>query len=128
MVDTPITAVWNDTGILPPITEMGLPVSDNMLAVQDGKLSPLAIKRPDPVLDKPKKTVKTYEPSTDNIEQIQLVLNSERLITAPITPDTGARSNFPIETNLIKSGAVSLSAHIPIVNEASKHFEKQNLL
>ena len=49
---TPITDIWNDTGILPPIPAMGVSVSDEVSAVRDGKLSPLAIKRPPPVLQK----------------------------------------------------------------------------
>ena len=41
--DTPITDVWDDTGILPPIAAV-FPVSDKLIAVREGTLSPLAIK------------------------------------------------------------------------------------
>ena len=57
---TPITEVWSDTKIVPP---MPIPViSDKMLSVRDGTLSPLAVKRPNPVLRKteaPKNSEKT---------------------------------------------------------------------
>ena len=69
--NTPITDVWEDTGILPPIPATGLPVSEKMLAVRQGKLSPLTIKRPSPVLQKLEGTEKIYEPLNENITQIQ---------------------------------------------------------
>ncbi len=58
---TLITDVWNDTGILPPIPATGLPIDDKVLAVREGKLSPLAIKRPTPILRKSEPTEKTSE-------------------------------------------------------------------
>jgi len=58
---TLITDVWNDTGILPPLPATGLPIDDKVLAVREGKLSPLAIKRPKPILRKSKPTEKTSE-------------------------------------------------------------------
>ena len=69
--NTPITDVWEDTGILPPIPATGLPVSEKMLAVRQGQLSPLAIKRPSPVLQKLEGTEKIYEPLNENIIQIE---------------------------------------------------------
>ena len=48
---TPITDVWNDTGILPPVPATGLPVTDKALAVREG-LSPLSIKRSPATLQK----------------------------------------------------------------------------
>ena len=48
---TPITEVWDDTGIVPPVPKTGLPVTDKMLAVRQG-LSPLSIKRPSVILQK----------------------------------------------------------------------------
>ena len=50
---TPITEIWSDTGIVSPTLAPVLPVSDKMLAVRAGKLSPLAIRRSRPVLRKP---------------------------------------------------------------------------
>ena len=47
---TPITDVLNDTGITPTKLAHGLPVNDKILAVREDNLSPLAIKRPPPVL------------------------------------------------------------------------------
>ena len=48
---TPITELWSDTKIVPPMPTIPA-VSDKMIAVGNGTLSPLAIKRPKPVLRK----------------------------------------------------------------------------
>ena len=47
---TPITEVWSDTKIVPPISTPA--ASDKMRAVRDGNISPLAVKRPNPVIGK----------------------------------------------------------------------------
>ena len=68
---TLITDVWNDTGILPPTPKTGLPIDDQMLAVREGTLSPLALKRPSPVLHKLKPTEKMSETPEDLRVQVQ---------------------------------------------------------
>ena len=78
--DTPITEVWDDTGILPSIPATELPVSETALAIREGKLSPLAIKRPSPVLQKPEGTEKVYEPLEKSVSQIQGVLKGMHVL------------------------------------------------
>ena len=124
--DTPITDVWDDTGILPPIPAPGLPVSEKVIAVREGTLSPLAIKRPSPVLQKPEGPEKVYEPLENNIGQIQSVFDRDTRIIG-LTAETGVRSNYEVETYLLKGGAVGFSAYFPIVEEAVVHFQRQNL-
>ena len=73
---TPITDVWADTGILPPIPAKGLAVSDTVLAVREGNLSPLAIKRPAPLLQpQPGDTRQIYGTPEENALQIQRTFN-----------------------------------------------------
>ena len=48
---TPIVDVWDDTGILPPMRDTQVPIPAKMLHVREEGLSPLAIKRPPPVLE-----------------------------------------------------------------------------
>ena len=48
---TPIVDVWDDTGILSPLPETQAPIPAKMIDVREEGLSPLAIKRPPPVLD-----------------------------------------------------------------------------
>ena len=61
---TPITAIWSDTQLIlpmpPPVT-----VSDKMPAVREGTLSPLAIKRPNPVLPNTDRHVANNAQATD---------------------------------------------------------------
>ena len=124
--DTPITDVWGDTGILPPIPKTGLPVSEKVLAMREGKLSPLAIKRSSPVLQKPEGDEKVYETLAENIGQIQSVFERDARVIG-LTVETGARSNYEVESHLLKRGAVSFTGEFPVVEEAFEHFQRQNL-
>ena len=126
MEDTRITDVWDNTGILPPIPATGLPVSEEVLAVREGKLSPLAIKRPSPVLQKSEDTEKVYEPIEKNINEIEKVFKTDTRVIG-LAAETDVRSNYETESHLLKSGTVALSATFPIVEEAVKHFQRQNL-
>ncbi len=72
---TLITDVWADTGILLPLPSTGFPVDNKVPAVREGKLSPLAIKRPDPVLQKSKPTEKTSETHEEISVQVQRALD-----------------------------------------------------
>ena len=56
VTSTPITDIWLDTGIAPIQSPVTLPLSDKIRNIREGKLSPLAIKRPSPVLQKPEET------------------------------------------------------------------------
>ena len=68
---TLITDVWNDTGILPPIPETGIPIDSRIHTIREGTLSPLALKRPKPVLNKSEHTDNTHEKHEDISVQAQ---------------------------------------------------------
>ena len=123
--DALITDVWDDTGILPPIAAE-LPVSDTVLAVRKGTLSPLAIKRPSPVLQKPEGTKKVYEPLEKNIGQIKRIFETNKRVIG-LLAETDARSNYEVESQLLKNGSVAFSAVYRIAQEATEHFQRQNL-
>ncbi len=123
--DTLITDVWDDTGILPPMpAEPSL--SDKTLAVREGTLTPLAIKRPSPVLQKPEASEKIYEPLDKSIGQIKQVIESNKRIIG-VLAETDVRNNYEVESQLLKNGTVAYSANFPNVEAAVKHFKKQNL-
>ena len=124
--DTPITDVWEDTGILPPVSATGLPVSEHMPAVREGKLSPLAIKRPSPGLQKPESTEKVYEPLENSVDEIQRVFDSDKRVIG-LAAETDARSNYEVESYLLKGGLVAFSADFLTVEKAMGHFRRQNL-
>ena len=123
--DTRITDVWDDTGILPPIAA-GPPLSDTAIAAREETLSPLAIKRPSLVLQKPEDTEKVYDPFEKNIDQIQRIFESDTRVIG-LVAETDARTNYEVESYLLKSGIVAFSSSFSIVEEAVKHFQSQNL-
>ena len=124
--DTPITDVWDDTGILPPGPATELPVSRKVLSVRAGKLSPLAIKRPSPVLQKSEGSEKVYEPLDKNVDKIQRVFDSDKRIIG-LVAETDARNNYEVEAHLLKSGIVAFSASFSIVEKAMEYFQRRNL-
>ena len=71
MEATLITDVWKDTGILPPIPKTGLPIGDKVLAVREGTLSPLSLKRQRPVLHKSQPAEKVDETPEEISTQVQ---------------------------------------------------------
>ena len=124
---TPITDVWPDTGILPRIGDAGLPVSEKMLAVREGKLSPLAIKRPAPVLQKPEGSEKTYQPLEAGIHQIEGVFDRGARVVG-LNAEMKARNNYALESYLVKNNPVCFIGDFSMVEEAIRHFEgKPNL-
>ena len=101
----PITEIWDDTGITPPTSVTGLPITDKMMAVREGKLSPLAIKRPPPTLYRqgpPKQVYGTLEKSA---AQIQRVFEGNARVIGVIseTPQEN------IESYLIAGGEICLN-------------------
>ena len=71
--------------------------SDTLLAVRDGKLSPLAIKRPPTVLQKSEGAKKDYEPFENNAAQIQRVFDGNARVLALIAEEGGGKS-YGVET------------------------------
>ena len=82
---TPITDVWDDTGIVPPVPSTGLRVSDKVLAVREG-LSPLAIKRSPAILQKAEATEKTTE--------IRRVFESRARVLGLMASETGVAKHY----------------------------------
>ena len=123
---TQITDVWDDTGILPPLPAAGLPISDKVLAVREGKLSPLAIKRPSPVLQKPEHTKKVYETLEESAVQIRRAFKGTARIIGLIA-ETGAGKSYAAGSYVLSGGAISLNAAFWTVEEVAHHFQKRNL-
>ena len=125
-IPTPITEVWEDTGILPPIPVTGLPVSEKVLGVREGKLSPLAIKRPTPVLHKPASKNKVYKTLEANASQIQRAFNKTTRVIGLIA-ETGTGKSHAVESYVRKGGAISLNAGFWTAEEIDHRFQKHNL-
>ena len=98
---THITEIWVDTGIVPPVTE-------ELKAVREGKLSPLAIKRPKPVLQSSEKTEIVYETLEENANKIQSIFDRDARILG-IFANKGIRRSHEIDTFLPKNGEIILN-------------------
>lgn len=113
-IATPITDIWKDTGITPPITTPDFPVTDKILAVREGKLSPLALKRSAPVLYQQKPTTKVYGTRKENVAQVQRVFKQDARILG-VTAETIQEN---IESYLLKGGAITLNVQNRSLAEA----------
>ncbi len=117
---TPITEIWGDTGILPPTPPTGLPVSDTILAIREGTLSPLAIKRSRPILQKP-------ETPDERTVQTQNIFDSNARILA-LTTKTGAATDAHIEAYLRSGGTVCINmANGRFAREAVEYFQARDV-
>ena len=125
---TLITDVWSGTGILPPTPPTGFPVSDTILAIREGTLSPLAIKRPRPTLQKPEvpKAVDDEIPEKRPV-QTQGIFDSDARILG-LTTQTGVATDAHIDAYLGNGGAVCLNmASNRVAREATEHFQRRNV-
>ena len=124
---TPITDVWNDTGILPPIPATGLPIDDKVLAIRKGTLSPLAIKRPTPVLHKLKPTQKIDGTRDEIWVQMQRALN-RRVSALGFIPDADSEKDGEVASMLRNSGAICLNLpDAALAAGMEQFFQKRNV-
>ena len=113
----PITDIWDDTGISTPTsTTSGIPVTEKMLAVHEGKLSPLAIKRLPPLLSKEEETTeKVYGTHEDKKTQIRRAYRLDARVVG-INTETGPRADYEVGDYIHSGGATCLN--IPILEFA----------
>ena len=124
---TLITDVWNDTGILPPIPETVLPIDDKVLTIRDGKLSPLAIKRPTPVLHKSEPTEKIDETREEIWSQMQRALDRNVRVLGCI-PQTDSEKDSEVGSILRNSGAICLNVpDAELAAGVEQFFQKRNV-
>ncbi len=126
METTPITDIWDDTGTLPPIPAAGVPVSDEVPAVREGKLSPLAIKRSSEMLQKSEDSQKVYRTLEDNSIQIQCVFEAKARILGLIS-EKGTGKSYGVESYVLNGGAISLNAIFSVAEETEQSFQKRNV-
>ena len=124
---TLITDVWNDTGILPPIPATGLPLDDKVLAIREGKLSPLSIKRPTPVLHPLRPTQKIDETREEIGVQMQRALD-RKISALGFIPDADSEKDGEVESMLRNSGAICLNVlDAQRAAETEQFFQEQNV-
>ena len=123
---TPITDIWDDTGILPPIHSTEPLVSDKIPSVRQGKLSPLGIKRPLAILRKSEDTQQRLEASKENTLQAQPIFDGTARILGVVTNISG-RNDKRI-SYFHNGGSVCLNLPLTqLAEKMRKHYESQNL-
>ena len=123
---TLITDVWDDTGILPPIPATGQPIDDKVRTVRSGELSPLAIKRPRPILHKSESTEKTPETPEEISVQGQRAFDRNVRVVG-FMPETTLERNREIETFLRNSRAICLNVlNAANAAEAAQFFQRRD--
>ena len=123
---TSIIDIWDDTGILPPIPTAGLPVSEEMLAAREGNLSPLAVKRSPPVLQKSESTKKVYGTPEGIDSQIRRVFDENVRILGLIT-QTSTGKNYETESYVLNGGTICINVPPGIAGETEKRFQERNV-
>ena len=108
MEATLITDVWKDTGILPPPPATGLPIDDRVIAIREGTLSPLSIKRPTPILHKSELTENTHETHEEINVQMQHAFDRNVRILG-FTAETNAEKDPEVESVLRTRKAICLN-------------------
>ena len=121
MEATLLTDVWKDTGILPPIPATGLPMDDKVIAVREGKLSPLSIKRPTPILHKSKPTEKTDETHEEMNVQVQRAFDRNVRILG-FTAEIDAEKNPEVASALRTRKAICLKVPSTDLTAAASRF------
>ena len=96
MTATPITDVWDDTGIVPPVPSTGLRVCEKVLAVREG-LSPLAIKRSPAILQKTEAPEKAHQTLDNNAIEIRRVFESPARVLGLMVSETGVAKHYKRE-------------------------------
>ena len=125
MEATLITDVWNDTGILPPIPKTGLPIDNKVFAVREGELSPLAIKRPPPVLHKSSTIEKIDETREEISVQVQRAFDRNALVVGFI-PDIGSEKADEVES-LLQNSEVIYGQDADFAAKVDQRFQKRNV-
>ena len=124
---TPITEIWKDTGMPLSAPAGVLPISDKVLAVRNGALSPLGIKRLSPILHKPEHTTKVYETLEKNATHIRNAFDRDARILG-LTAETGTGKTDEVESYVHRGGAICLNLPTDrLAEQTEQRFEKQNL-
>ncbi|MCG9134785.1 hypothetical protein J5I95_24265 [Candidatus Poribacteria bacterium] len=127
MEATLITDVWNDTGILPTTPKTRLPVDDQVIAIREGTLSPLALKRPSPVLHKSKPTEKISETQEEMSVQVQRAFDRNVRVLG-FTAQTDAEKDPEVESVLRTRKAICLKVpSADLVAAASRFLQSRDV-
>ena len=123
---TPITDFWDDTGIPSPIDVTRVPGPVKVKQVREDELSPLAIKRPPPVLGQHDNT-ENDEILQRDVFQIESVFDRGVRILGVIT-GIGPWDQQAEESYFLNGGIISVNTpEVKFAESAEKYFQEQNM-
>ena len=123
---TPITEVWDDTGILSPLSATSTSTPVKVKQVRKDELSPLAIKRPPPVLGQHGNTEEDEILQRD-VFQIESIFDRGVRILGVIT-GIGPWDKESEDSYFLSGGVISVNTpEIKFAESAEKHFREQNI-
>ena len=123
---TPITEVWDNTGILSPPSATSTSTLVKVKQVRKDELSPLAIKRPPPVLEEHDNT-NNDEILQRDVFQIESIFDRGVRILGVIT-GIGPWDKEAEDSYFIKGGAISVNTpEIKFAESTEKYFREQNM-
>ena len=122
----PITDIWDDTGIA-ALAFSGVPVPDKMCTVRQGKLSPLAIKRPAAVLSHTECVKKVYGTREENSAEVRRVFEMDARVLG-VNTEIGPGTDSEVESYLRGGGAICLNIANRYLSETiEQRYEALNL-
>lgn len=119
-IPTQITDIWDDTGIAIQSSLVKMPLSDTILTVRKGKLSPLAIKRPSTLLQKSRPTKMNGDQTQNIFDQTDRILG--------LIADIGTDNNYEADPYVHNVEATCLN--VPTYKFAEKlenRYQSQDL-
>ncbi len=123
---TPITEVWDDTGIPSPIDVASTRVPVKVKQVREDELSPLAIKRPPPVLGQHDNT-ENDEILQRNVFQIESIFDQGVRILGVIT-GIGPWDEQAQDSYFLSGGVISVNTpEAKFAESTEKYFQEQNM-
>ncbi len=123
---TPITDVWDDTGIPSPIDATSTPAPVTVKQVREDELSPLAIKRPPPVLGQHGNT-ENDEILQRDVFQIESIFDRGVRILGVIT-GIGPWDKQSEDSYFLSGGVISVNTpEAKFAESAEKYFREQNM-
>ncbi len=123
---TPITEVWDDTGILSPLSATSTSTPVKVKQVRKDELSPLAIKRPPPVLGQHDNTEEDEILQRD-VFQIENIFDRGIRILGVIT-GIGPWDKESEDSYFLRGGVISVNTpEIKFAESTEKYFREQNI-
>ncbi len=118
----PITDMWDDTGISVPT-----PITEKVLAIREGHLSPLAIKRLPPKLQKQQTAPKVYKTLKERSAQLQRTLARGTRILAITASEADVLTNTEAEVSLLNNRATCLNTNLSLAETAEERYRSKKL-